>query len=249
VKFRLGVLELEWTGWSASDKVGCVNENVLGTSVCPKDFKTAAVKHGRHFARYLLAAEYAKGRRVLDAACGGGFGSAYLARRAESVLGVDLDEQMVSSAWKVYQAENLSFERHDLNESLIDLVNQTFNLVVSFETLEHVRDPARCLFNFVQVMSPDAIALVSVPNGTKELHDGDTKAYHRVHFSAEQFESLLSEHFSRIEMRSQAYRKNVRHYFRKLTGRGGHHAKCYTFVPGLLDTAKTWLAICRSPKP
>ena len=174
-----------------------------------------------------------------------------------TVLYID-DERLVREAlaaflervgFKVYQAENLFFERHDLNESLSNLVDRPFNLLVSFERLEHVRDPARCLGNFVQVMAPDAIALISVPNGIKELRDGDTKAYHRVHFSVEQFESLLSERFERIEMRSQVYRKTVRHYLRKLTGRGGHHAKCYTFVPGLLDNAKTWLAICRSPKP
>lgn len=230
-------------------KVSRVNENVLGTTVCPKDFKTAAVRHGRHFARYLLAAEYAKGRRVLDAACGSGFGSAYLARDAESVLGIDLDPQMVSSARQLYSAQNLRFEKYDLQDSLSDLADGTFNLVVSFETLEHVRDPALCLFNMVQVMVRDSVALISVPNGTKELYGGDTKEYHRVHFSTERFESILSERFDRIDMRSQVYIKNVRHYLRKLTGRCSHHAKCYTFVPGLLDDAKTWLAICRTPKP
>ena len=224
-----------------------MEENVLGTTICPKDFATAATRHGRHFARYLLAARHARGRRVLDAACGGGFGSAYLASVGESVLGLDLDEQMIALARETYAAENVRFEIHDLHDSLALWAGGPFGLITSFETMEHVKDPAKCLAGLTEVMADDAVALISVPNGTKELRDGDTKEYHQVHFSAEEFDRLLKDRFGEVEPLSQVYRKNWRHYLRKLTGRRGHHSRCYAFAPGFLDDAKTWLAVCRKP--
>src|SRR5687768_5421340 len=77
-----------------------MDKDVLGTVVRPTDFSTAFKRHGRHFARYLFAAKLAPGKRVLDIACGGGFGSAYLAMygQARSVMGMDLDDEILEHA-------------------------------------------------------------------------------------------------------------------------------------------------------
>src|SRR3954454_10243994 len=64
-----------------------------------------------HLARYSFAARLARGKRVLDAGCGAGYGSAELARIAESVVGVDVAAEAVEHAREHYPRHNLSFEQ------------------------------------------------------------------------------------------------------------------------------------------
>ena len=223
-----------------------MENNVLGTQVCPTDFTVAARRHGRHFSRYLLASRYAAGKRVLDAACGGGFGSAWLAKRAASVLGVDLDETMLQTARLSFQLNNLRFQKHDLHAPFDETLR--VDLVTSFETLEHVRDPHVCLANLAGCLEMDGVALISIPNGTKELREGDFEPSHLVHYSAIDFEDMTRRKFGQVELFSQVLHRGPVHYFRKTFGLGRHHAHDYRFKPGLDDNAKTWLAVCRQPR-
>lgn len=223
-----------------------MEDNVLGTDVHPADFAEAASKHGRHFARYLRAAPLAAGTHVLDAACGGGFGSAYLATIADSVVGLDLDDDLLALARATYAGDSIEFRRHDLNFPIEG--DRQFDLITSFETLEHVRDARTCLANMAAALAVDGTAVVSVPNGMLELRKGDHKDYHKTHFSAEQFEALLSGQFESVELFSQVLHRGLGHYVRKWTGQGKHHARDYRFTPGLDENAKTWLAVCREPR-
>jgi 2-polyprenyl-3-methyl-5-hydroxy-6-metoxy-1,4-benzoquinol methylase len=183
---------------------------------------------------------------VVDAACGGGFGSAYLAEVAERVVGIELDDEMLAVARSSFPRANLEFRKHDLHEPLA--IDEPLTLAVSFETLEHVRSPQQCLAVLAGALADDGVAVISVPNGQKELAAGDYKDYHERHFSADGFAQLLAGAFEQVEPRSQVYRKGLGHYVRKLTGRGGHHAAGYVFAPGFDEQAKTWLAICRRPR-
>ncbi|MCE5280036.1 MAG: class I SAM-dependent methyltransferase [Planctomycetaceae bacterium] len=223
-----------------------ITHDVLSTAVRPPDFRMAARRHGRHFARYLLAARQAKGTRVLDAACGSGFGAGYLAATAQFVLGLDLDEEVLTHARTHYLAPNVRFDMHDLHEPL-PASHRPFDVLTCFETLEHVRDPRLCLTNLAAALCDQAVAFISVPNGAKELADQADKPYHQVHFTAAQFQQLLAGRFEQVEPFSEVYRKDWRHYLSRLIGQGRHHARNYAFTPGFDDRAKTWLAICHRP--
>jgi len=222
-----------------------MGEDRLDTRIAPTDLATAARRHGRHFARYAHARPYARGRRVLDAACGTGFGSAYLARAAEAVLGLDLDERVIAFAREHFAADNCRFAVHDLHEPIRG--EDPFGLVTSFETLEHVTDPDRCVRHLAGALAGDGVALISVPNGTKERLGGG-KHYHPNQFSAGQFHDLLGGHFGRVEPFSQVYRKDLAHYLRRLTGRRGRPAENYRFEPGFDEHAKTFLAVATQPR-
>ena len=215
--------------------------NVLGTSIRPTSLAEAARRHGRFYARYLHAARRAAGKRVLDIACGAGYGSACMARAADSVLGLDLDAELVSTAAARYRRPNLRYGVHDLHQPL---PGGPYDLITSFETFEHVRDPQLCLERLRDALAAGGTLMLSIPNGTKELREQKDAPYHQVHFSAEDFRGLIGSRFPGAEFFSQLYRKDVWHYLRKLTGGGGHHARNYIFAPGLLEQAKTWLAIC-----
>ena len=220
-------------------------KNLLGTTVLPADLHQAARRHGRALSRYLLARSLAAGKRVLDAACGGGYGSACLAAVAANVLGVDLDDPMLRHASKHFSAPNLEFRKHDLHEPLAGA--GPFDLITLFEALEHVADPSLCLARLASSLAQGGTAIISVPNGTKEARDAAAKTYHPRQFSADDFRKLLEARFEQVELLSQVYHKGPGHYLRKLVG-GGHHASNYRFEKGLSDSAKTWLAICRRPR-
>lgn len=212
----------------------------LGTPILPTSFAQARARHGRHFARYQFAAQFARDKHVLDIACGGGVGSAWLANIAESVVGMDLDQRMLSWGRQHFSAANLQFRSHDLHQP----IGETFELITCFETLEHVHEPEHCLNMLCDALDKEGVLLLSVPNGEMELSLAADKPYHLTQFTAPMLNDLLGSRFGSVQFFGQVYQKNMLHYLRKLAG-GAHHADNYRFVPGLPSDAKTWLAVCR----
>lgn len=149
-----------------------------------------------HWHRYVFAARLARGRRVLDAACGEGYGSALLARAAASVVGADLSADVVAHARSRYGANpKLRFEQHDAT-ALDALADASFDLVVSFETLEHVEAQARMLAGFARVLAPDGLLVISSPDRrTYSEVAGFRNEFHVRELYREELETLLAAHF------------------------------------------------------
>jgi SAM-dependent methyltransferase len=149
-----------------------------------------------HWHRYAFALPLARGRRVLDAACGEGFGSALLAGAATSVIGVDIDPQAVSHARGRYGARaGLDYREGDCTR-LEALPEASFDLIVSFETLEHVAEQERMLDGFARLLAPDGVLLVSTPD--KRTYSDDTgfrNEFHVRELYREEFEALLAPRF------------------------------------------------------
>src|SRR5690349_17710502 len=91
-----------------------------------------------HLHRYAMALELAKDKTVLDIACGEGYGSSFLADVARSVTGIDIDEPTVKKAKDKYRKTNLIFKTGDIAH--LQEASESFDLVLSFETLEHVKE-------------------------------------------------------------------------------------------------------------
>lgn len=133
-----------------------------------------------HFRRYETAAPYVKGKRVLDIACGAGYGSQMLGfAGARSVVGVDVCPQTVEYARKHYQTSNVEFicanaEQFEWQEK--------FDVVVSFETIEHLEKPDRFLDRIHHLLIPGGDFLLSVPLGETRHLD----RYHLHAFSQEE---------------------------------------------------------------
>jgi SAM-dependent methyltransferase len=115
-----------------------------------------------HVHRYAFARELVAGKRVLDAACGEGYGSALLATAAASVTGVDLAQASIEHARERYRAENLSFRSADCQA--LPFPDGAFDCVVSFETLEHLGDHAGLIREFRRVLKTDGFLLLSTPD-------------------------------------------------------------------------------------
>jgi SAM-dependent methyltransferase len=115
-----------------------------------------------HFHRYLLAAKIAAGRDVLDIACGEGYGSHVLAGVARSVVGVDIAIDAIDHARKTYLAPNLSFTHSAC--APLPLVDDSVDLVVSFETIEHHDQHEAMIREFRRVLRPGGLVIISSPN-------------------------------------------------------------------------------------
>ena len=155
-----------------------------------------------HLLRYALGIPLCKGKRVLDAACGVGFGAVLLARqRAKEVVGLDNSEDGIRLCQERWELENLRFVCQDL-ESLEAGETGSFDLITSFETLEHVKDPARVLSQFKQVLNEGGVLLGSVPGKTDRYEDN---AFHLHYFDEDSLRSVLADHFQNVAIFGQSF--------------------------------------------
>jgi SAM-dependent methyltransferase len=161
-----------------------------GERLVPEAFAGELVL-AEHVARYLLAARLVSGRRVLDAACGEGYGTAMLAGAgAAGVVGVDIDDETVAHARRRY---GLDVRVGDVGE--LPFADGEFDLVVSFETIEHVAEPERVLAEFARVLGDDGVLLVSTPNAREYLVDNP---FHVRELSPEELLGALGSHFAEV---------------------------------------------------
>ena len=147
-----------------------------------------------HVHRYAFAQSLVRGKQVLDAACGEGYGSALLAATAASVTGVDLSEEAVRHASVRYDRENLAFRQADCLD--LPFGEDAFDCVVSFETLEHLAEHDRLLAEFRRVLRPDGCLLISTPDKavySEEL--GNRNEFHVAELYRDEFDALLGRHF------------------------------------------------------
>lgn len=157
-----------------------------------------------HFHRYLYASEYVAGKTVLDIACGEGYGSQALAPRAERMVGIDIDLASVQRANETYRRPNLRFLQGNLES--IPQADQSFDVALCFETLEHVANQPQALSELARVLKPEGLLLISTPNAGSEdeaWHEGNP--FHTHELTREAFQGLLAERFRHIRIVEQRY--------------------------------------------
>jgi len=156
-----------------------------------------------HWHRYVFARAFMRGKRVLDAACGEGYGSALLAGEAHSVLGMDVDEAAIAHARARYGTRaNLRFERGDC--TALDLPAGSFDSVVSFETLEHVEAQQALIAGFARVLDDAGTLFVSSPDKrTYSDVSGFRNEFHVRELYRDELLALLQPHFPYVRLYGQ----------------------------------------------
>ena len=154
----------------------------------------------RHLAVYEWIGARVTGLRVLDMACGEGYGSEVLSRSASSVVGVDANPEAYEHARLRYQRQNLRFDR-GMVENYGD--PSSFDAVVFLQTIEHVEDPAGVLGRFRTLLAPAGVAYVSTPNVLTLAPSGESRSgnpWHIREYRAEEFRELCTSVFADVEV-------------------------------------------------
>jgi SAM-dependent methyltransferase len=143
-----------------------------------------------HLARYEWAAANIKKdnslRRILDAACGVGYGSAILdsCKSDVEITGVDIDAAAIAYASERYGSSSIKFTHSDISELG---GNSNFDAIVSLETIEHVTDPVATIHNFWKLLRQDGLFIMSVP----VTPSVDVNPYHLTDFSVASIREIL----------------------------------------------------------
>jgi 2-polyprenyl-3-methyl-5-hydroxy-6-metoxy-1,4-benzoquinol methylase len=161
------------------------------------------------FQRHLVVYEWIRrrvgGLRVIDMACGEGYGSDLLSRSAASVVGVDANPEAHEHAKARYTRPGLRFERN-----MIQLFAEPADAIVFLQTIEHVEDPGALLEHFKRISD---VVYVSTPNVLTLAPEGAERSgnpWHVHEYRAAEFRALLAEHFSQVEMLGLFHARKLR---------------------------------------
>lgn len=147
-----------------------------------------------HRGRYEFACAYVpSGAEVLDIACGVGYGSFLLATRAPArgVTGVDLSAEALEYGRRHYQAPNLQFVEGDA--LAFPLPENHYDVIVSFETLEHLREPRPFLERLYSALKPGGRLLLSVPNEESAPFQVGHSRFHLRHYTRSALHELIAQ--------------------------------------------------------
>jgi 2-polyprenyl-3-methyl-5-hydroxy-6-metoxy-1,4-benzoquinol methylase len=161
----------------------------------------------RHLAVYEWIAPQVAGQRVVDLACGEGYGAAVLAGRAASVVGVDANPEAFAHARARYEPRHrgLTFER-----DMIETWTGDVDAVVFLQTIEHVHDDDAVLARLA-ALAP--LAFVSTPNVLTLAPPGEARSgnpWHLREYRAEEFRALCARHFPSVELLGLFHARKLR---------------------------------------
>jgi 2-polyprenyl-3-methyl-5-hydroxy-6-metoxy-1,4-benzoquinol methylase len=217
----------------------------------------------RHLVVYEWIGARTIGKRVVDMACGEGYGSEVLSRSAASVAGVDANPEAHEHARLRYVRQNLRFER-----DLVETFSEECDAVVFLQTIEHVQNPGEILEHFKSMLAPGGIAYVSTPNLLTLAPPGAEKSenpWHVKEYRAEEFRALCEGHFEQVELWGLFHARKLRaHALALFAGWDRVHrrlgitrafydrftpaiaASDFKLKPGDLDRALDFVAVCRA---
>ncbi len=160
-----------------------------------------------HFQRYLSVCEFVKGKDVLDAACGEGYGSKILSDYAKSVIGIDIDLETVERAKNKYKSVgNLQFLQGSVEK--LEVEDDSIDVVISFETIEHVDEKIQESFlsEIKRVLKPNGFLIMSTPNKAiySDLHNYSNH-FHVKEFYYDEYISFLHSKFQNVLLYNQSF--------------------------------------------
>lgn len=161
-------------------------------------FHKGAIVYGEHIVRYESILPLLNGKTVLDIAAGSGYGSYILAGAAKKVYGVEIDEEAVAYARRNYARRNIEFKQG--SAEAIPLEDHSVDVVVTFETIEHIEDYRKFMSEIKRVLKPDGFALISTPN---DLEFPEGNHFHLHEFTQDELEGMVKDYFKNCKFTYQ----------------------------------------------
>src|SRR5438067_5570386 len=164
------------------------------------------------FQRHLVVYEWIRprvgGLRVVDMACGEGYGSDVLSYSAASVVGVDANPEAYEHARARYTRPGLRFER-----DMVQTFAEPCDAIVFLQTIEHVPDPGELLAHFKRILAPEGVAYISTPNVLTLAPRGAERSgnpWHVHKYRAEECRALLADRFADVELHGLFHARKLR---------------------------------------
>ncbi|MFC3039852.1 class I SAM-dependent methyltransferase [Virgibacillus xinjiangensis] len=166
-----------------------------GERVIPEQMKITNGLLLEHLARYHFAADFVKGR-VLDMACGSGYGTHITTKlckkRVTEVIGVDIADDALEYAKKTYYHPLSSYVKGDVTDPGLPDDLGLYDTILSFETIEHVKEEEQFLKNIHQMLKPGGILVLSTPFGKgRGIECGSPFHVHQL--TVEEFKGLFDD--------------------------------------------------------
>src|SRR5271157_2740391 len=164
--------------------------------------------YSNHIQRHAFVQTYCLDRRVLDAGCGTGYGTSYLAmHRTGNIVGLDISDEALAEASRLYRRDNLRFVKGDVERltEIPDLLGP-FDVVVNLENLEHLNSPIRFLEQVRKILTEEGTLVVSTPNGEiteRDEHGNIKNQFHVREFAEDEFRDMLRQIFGSVELFGQ----------------------------------------------
>jgi 2-polyprenyl-3-methyl-5-hydroxy-6-metoxy-1,4-benzoquinol methylase len=210
-----------------------------------------------HLSIYRFALDHCRGKRVLDAGCGTGYGSDYLRENgAASVLAIDSSQEAIRYCRRHFQTPGLQFRRMGVSD-IGELAPQRFDLVFCSNTLEHVPDVASFFHAANRLLEPDGLLILAVPAIVDEesrTYDS-SNPYHLNIWSPHQWRHVLGGYFANVESYRHALSAaNVRLDFGNSPEQCRITEKDFEFPACEIEQMKeegtlTAIFLARTPKP
>lgn len=158
-----------------------------------------------HLQRYFAIQDLVQGKVVLDAASGAGYGTDILARQAARAFGLEIDSEAVRYSQNKYPRSNLYYLQGSIDN--IPLPDQSVDIVVSFETIEHVDEETQqsFLLEIKRVLKHDGLLIMSSPD--KRIYSDIPKyrnEFHVKEFYRDEFREFLHKQFTHVVLLDQA---------------------------------------------
>ncbi|MDC0408587.1 class I SAM-dependent methyltransferase [Flavobacteriaceae bacterium] len=152
-----------------------------------------------HLSRYKFASKYVKNKLVADVACGTGYGTRVLLEDGEALkcIGVDIDEKAILYARKKHCTRGSEFI-HSSAENL-PFKTESFDAIISFETLEHVIDDSKLINEFNRILKPNGLLIISTPNQWPL----SIAKFHTKEYDLQEFQNILRTKFEIRKMYNQ----------------------------------------------
>ncbi|HKB65416.1 MAG TPA: class I SAM-dependent methyltransferase [Pyrinomonadaceae bacterium] len=222
--------------------------------------------------RYLFAKEFVRGKRVVDIACGTGYGSYLMWKQggARSVLGVDSSDEAIAIAERFSVPGIVDFCLGAAE--LIPIESSTVEVAISMETIEHLSDPLPLLKELRRTLGVGGMAIISTPLNNDGTRLKPENPYHLREYSSQEFSALVASVFNKVEMYTQLTKyqddlwpesleskqivSNSRRYLRLITpaplrqfirgvvGSRGLHASRSHVVKGINEQGSVQIAVC-----
>lgn len=150
-----------------------------------------------HIQRYEFALQHCVGKTVLDAGCGVGYGSYFLAQNgAKSVTAVDLSAEALAEARESFSHPLV---RHELNDVQTMSFDEQFDAIVNFENIEHIPHPDQLVQRAVETLGPGGVFITSTPDGARGDVNADGKPnnpFHVKEYTRDELDHILSAGFA-----------------------------------------------------